>query len=210
MELLDANQMQNILDALYSKALDGIPLVSKSIDELSYDYLSRHHSANSAAKSLINYQILKCGTSGFLTGLGGLITLPVAIPANISSVLYVQMRMVAAIAQMGGFDTHTDQVQSLVYVCLTGSAAADIVKQAGIKVGERAALNAIKKIPGKTLIEINKKVGMRLFTKFGHTGVINLGKSVPIVGGVIGGGMDVFSTRIIGDNARRMFIYKKF
>ncbi|MBR0282037.1 MAG: EcsC family protein [Oscillibacter sp.] len=211
MELLNENQMQEILDTLYGKALDGIPLVSKSIDELAYDYLSKnHHNASSAAKSLINYQTLKCGTSGFLTGLGGLITLPVAIPANVSSVLYVQMRMIATIAQMGGFDTHADQVQSLVYVCLTGSAAADIMKKSGIKVGERVALNAIKSIPGKTLTQINQKVGMRLFTKFGEKGVVNLGKTIPIVGGVIGGGVDIASTRIIGGNAYRMFIDKLF
>ena len=202
--------MQEVLNALYDKALDGIPLVSKSIDELAYDYLSKHHNASSAAKSLINYQILKCGTSGFLTGLGGFITLPVAIPANVSSVLYVQMRMIGAIARMGGFDAHTDQVQSLVYVCLTGSAAADIMKKSGIKVGERVALNAIKGISGKTLTKINQKVGMRLITKFGEKGVINLGKTIPIVGGVIGGGVDIASTRMIGDNAYRMFITQKF
>ena len=37
--------------------------------------------------NFISWQVAKCGTSGFLTGLGGLITLPVAIPANIASVL---------------------------------------------------------------------------------------------------------------------------
>lgn len=210
MELLNATQMQEVLDALYKKALDGIPLVSKSIDELANDYLRKHHDASSAAKSLINYQVLKCGTSGFLAGLGGLITLPVAIPANVSSVLYVQMRMIAAIAQMGGFNTHTDQVQSLVYACLTGTAATDILKQSGIRVGERVAVNAIKGIPGKTLTNINQKVGMRLVTKFGEKGVINLGKAVPVVGGVIGGGVDVVSTRVIGDNAYRLFITKQF
>ncbi len=210
MEVLTENQMQQILNTLYHKALDGIPMVSKSINELAREYLSKHPDPKDAAKSLINYQVLKCGTSGFLTGLGGLITLPVAIPANVSSVLYVQMRMIATIAQIGGFNTHSDQVQSMVYVCLTGTAAADIIKQSGIKVGERAAMNAIKSIPGKTLTEINKKVGMRLFTKFGEKGIVNLGKAIPLVGGVIGGGIDVASTRVIGDNAYKMFIMRNF
>ena len=51
---------------------------------------------------IVNYQVAKCTTSGFVTGLGGLITLPVAIPANVSSVMYVQMRMIACLAYMGG------------------------------------------------------------------------------------------------------------
>ena len=44
-------------------------------------------SIEEAAKALIRGQLAKCSTSGFLAGLGGLITLPVAIPANISRCL---------------------------------------------------------------------------------------------------------------------------
>ena len=39
-------------------------------------------SIEEAAKALIRGQLAKCSTSGFLTGLGGLITLPVAIPVR--------------------------------------------------------------------------------------------------------------------------------
>lgn len=101
-----------ILDTIYSKALDGIPQVSQSVDDLVNDYLKKYTSTENAARALVKNQILKCGTSGFITGLGGLITLPVAIPANISSVLYVQMRMIAALAKMGGYDIRSDQVSN--------------------------------------------------------------------------------------------------
>ena len=47
---------------------------------------------------------------------------------------------------------------------------------------------------------------MRFVTKFGEKGVVNLGKLVPVVGGVVGGGFDFAATKIIGDNAYRMFI----
>lgn len=39
--------------------------------------------------------------------------LPVAIPANISSVLYIQLRMIAAIAIMSGHDVKDDKVRTL-------------------------------------------------------------------------------------------------
>nr|WP_214872896.1 EcsC family protein [Exiguobacterium sp. s140] len=77
---------------------------------------------------LITTQLAKCGTSGFLTGSGGLITLPVAVPANISSVLFIQMRMIASIAIMRGYDVKDDQVRTFVYASLTGKAATDILK----------------------------------------------------------------------------------
>ena len=143
---------------------------------------------------------------GLFDRVGGLITLPVAIPANIGSVTYVQMRMIACIAKLGGYDLKSDQVQTMVYMCLTGTSASDVVKQAGIKTGTKALEAAIKRIPGQALTKINQKMGFRFITKFGEKGIINLGKMVPLVGGVIGGGVDVASTAVIAKNAIEMYI----
>jgi len=133
-EPLSEAKAGKILDAVYEKALNGIPMVSRSVDEIANDYLSRHDTPEAAARSLARWQVAKCGTSGFLSGLGGIITLPVTIPANIGSVMYVQMRMIAAIAKMGGYDVNSDQVQTLVYMCLTGSTIPDIVKETVIHI----------------------------------------------------------------------------
>lgn len=58
----------------------------------------------------------------------------------------------------------------------------------------------VKRIPGETIKAINSKVGFRFVTKFGEKGVVNLGKVVPVLGDVIGGTLDVTSTKIIGNN----------
>lgn len=202
-------QVQTLLDACYQAALDGIPKVSSSVDTLVDDYRGKSETTAEAAKKLISNQLIKCSTSGFLSGVGGALTLPVtvaAVSANIGSVIYMQMRMVAALAQMGGYDIHSDQVQTMVYVCLTGKAMSDILKSAGIKTSERLAVNVIKKLPGSVCTAINRRVGMRFVTKFGEKGVVNLGKMVPLVGGVVGGGFDFATTKTISDNAYRMFI----
>lgn len=199
-------QMQEILNTLYIKSINGIPKVSLPIDDLVNDYITHNSSVEKAAKSLINSSTVKCGTSGFLTGLGGLTSMVATLPANITNVMYVQLRMCCAIAKMGGYDIHSDQVQTLIYACLTGSAISDILKQVGIKFGNKFGVAMVKKIPGATLTAINQKVGFRFITKFGETGVVNLGKVVPVLGGVIGGGVDVASTRVIGNNAFKIFI----
>ena len=201
-----AKKGQEALDKLYSSALNGIPMVSGSVDDLVEDYLSKYETVEEAAAALVRAQVVKCGTSGFITGFGGLIILPVAIPANLSSVFYVQMRMIAAIAVMGGYDVRSDQVKTQIYVCLTGTSVADLLKEAGINAGKQAARSAIKKIPGAVLTKINQRIGFRFITKFGEKGVVNLGKCVPLVGAVIGGGMDVASTRVIGKRAIAEFI----
>ena len=203
---IDEAAAGKVLDAAYKQAVDGIPMVSRSVDELVDDYVSKHETPDEAAKALVKMQVAKCGTSGFLTGLGGLVTLPATIPANIGSVMYVQLRMIAAIAKIGGYDIHSDQVQTLIYMCLTGTAITDVVKEAGIQVGAKSLTAAIKKIPGTALTKINQKIGFRFITKFGEKGVINLGKMVPVLGGVIGGSVDVATTIVIANNAMKMFI----
>lgn len=207
---ISQEDIMQLLDKLYDNSIKGLPKVSPPIENLAADYLSKNPDKETAAKSFINYQIAKCTTSGFVTGLGGFITLPIAIPANVSSVLYVQMRMIACLAHMGGYDTTSDQVQTLVYACLAGISLDQVVKQVGIKVGVKFANAMVKKIPGSVLIKINQKVGFRLLTKFGTKGVINIGKAVPVVGGVISGGFDFVETKIIADRAYKMFILNDF
>lgn len=199
-------QMAEILNTLYIKSVNGIPKVSLPVDDLVADYIKKNPSVEEAAKSLINNSTVKCGTSGFITGFGGFATMIATLPANITSVMYVQLRMCCAIAKMAGYDIHSDQVQTLIYACLTGSAMSDILKQAGIKFGQKFGVAMVKKIPGKTITAINQKVGFRFVTKFGETGIVNLGKVVPVLGAFIGGGIDIASTRIIGYNAYKIFM----
>lgn len=205
-ELISQEEIMQLLNKLYEQSTQGIAKVSPPIEELAADYLQNNSDVDAAAKQFVNYQIAKCTTSGFVAGLGGLIMLPVALPANVGSVLYVQMRMIACLAYMGGFDTDSDQVQTLVYACLAGISIDQIIKQAGIQFGNKLAMAMVKKIPGEVLAKINQKVGFRLLTKFGTKGVINIGKAVPIIGGIISGGFDFAETKTIANRAYKMFI----
>lgn len=66
-----AKKGQEALDKLYSSALNGIPMVSGSVDDLVEDYLSKYETVEEAAAALVRAQVVKCGTSGFITGFGG-------------------------------------------------------------------------------------------------------------------------------------------
>ena len=203
---LSQEELMQLLDKLYDKSINGVAKVSPPINELADDYLKKYNDVDTAAKKFINYQVAKCTTSGFVTGLGGIITLPVAVPANVGNVMYVQMRMIACLAYMGGYDTASDQVQTLVYACLAGISLDQVVKSVGIQFGTKFTMAMVKKIPGSLLTKINQKVGFRLLTKFGTKGIINIGKAVPFVGGVIGGGFDFTETKLIASRAYKLFI----
>lgn len=197
-----------IIDALdwaYDKAVNGVAGLD-SAEELARNYLTQKGTKVDQVNSLIRWQNTKAGTSGFISGLGGFLTMPISIPANITSVMYVQIRMIAAIAHMGGHNLKDDLVKALVYVCLVGNGAKDILKDMGIVIGRKLTENAIKNISGKTLTAINQKVGFRLLTKFGEKGVVNIGKAVPLFGGVVGATFDIVATNVIGNTARNTFI----
>ncbi len=202
---LNESKIMDVLNWSYEKAVQGVAGLDSAYD-LAEDYMKGNDSLYDQVNSLIRWQNTKAGTSGFLTGLGGIITLPIAIPANVASVMYVQIRMIAAIAHMGGHNLNDDRVKSLVFVCLTGNAAKDILKDVGIVVGKKLAENAIKNISGKTITAINQKVGFRLLTKFGEKGVVNLGKTIPLLGGIVGATFDSVSTNTVGNIARDTFI----
>lgn len=204
-DAITQSKIIDVLDWAYEKAVDGVSGLG-SAAEMAHDYTSKNDDLDACANSLIRWQNSKAGASGFVTGLGGLITLPVAIPANIASVLYVQIRMVSAIAHMGGYDLKSDQVKSMVYLRLVGTASIDILKDVGIKVGTKFTNNLIKNMSMETIKSINKKVGFLLVTKAGSTGVVNLTKMVPLLGGVVGGTFDSITTNAIGNIAKKTFL----
>ena len=207
---LDATIIGKALDLAYDKAIEGVPGVPglQSAEELAKDYLNDPMSLEEQVDALIRTQVLKASTSGFVSGLGGVLTLPVAIPANLASILYVQLQMVAAIAYMGGHKNlgTDDRVKTVCYACLCGNAAADVLKGTGILIGKKLTEQAIKNLSYEIIKKINRAVGFRMMTKFGQTGAINLGKVIPLVGGLVGGAFDGTSTYTIGHIAKGLFI----
>ena len=205
---LDATVVGKALDLAYDKAVDGVPGVPGlgSAEGLAEDYLNDPGSLEEKVDALIRVQVLKAATSGFVTGLGGVITLPVAIPANLASIMYLQLQMVAAVARMGGHDVRNDRVKAVCYACLCGNAAAEVLQGAGIAIGKKLTERAITRLSSEVITKINQAVGFRMVTKFGQTGAINLGKAVPLVGGVIGGTFDGTTTYTIGRVARSVFV----
>ncbi|MDQ0193834.1 EcsC family protein [Paenibacillus wynnii] len=203
---MDRNAITEVLEWAYDKAVfSGIPGTDSSV-ELAEEYLKQDGTLFERVNSLIRWEVAKSATSGFMTGLGGAITLPITSPANLASVLYIQLKLIAAIAHMGGHDVREDKVKTLAFVCLCGSAVTEVLKEVGIKVGMKLTEQAILKISAKVIAKINTAVGFKLLTKFGQTGVVQLGKAVPLIGGGIGALFDGVSTNIIGNVARDTFI----
>lgn len=198
-----------LLDGLnwtYDKVISGIPGQSGA-DKVAEEHLRDVGGDREAAiDSLIRWQIGKASATGFVTNLGGVITLPAAIPANLAGVLYFQVQMVAGIAHLRGYDLRNEKVRTLVIGCLAGNQLTEPLKLAGVMVGNKIAMQALNKLPAAALFSINQMVGIRLLTKAGATGVINFGKLVPVIGGLVGGAFDAVTTKLIADVARNLLV----
>lgn len=202
---LTQEKILSLLNWAYDKAISGY-LKFDSAEQLAQSFKD-HRSTNEQINSLIRWQNTKSATVGFITGSGGVFTLPVAVPANFATILLIQIRMIAAIAHLNGHDIKDEKVRTLVYIALCGNSVKSILKKTGIDLGTKVTATLIQKyLTLEMIAQINKSVGFKLFTKTSTSGVINLGKAVPVVGGLIGGGFDAFTTNLIGNAARDIFV----
>ena len=199
-----------LVNWIIKKAIEGVPPLC-SAENLAKEYLIDESFSNNEERidSLINWQMARNFTTGFITGFGGLLTLPISIPAALGASWVLQARMAGAIARICKHDLKEDRVQTLVLTSLLGNAGKEVIKTAGMKIASRSTAIAIQKIPGKIIIEINKKVGFRLLTKAGQRGVINLMKIVPVAGGIVGGCIDATACRAVGYAAKELFLNRK-
>ncbi len=161
---------------------------------------------NTAIDHLVNWQITSSATTGFVTSFGGLPTMAITLPANIAGVMAIQLRMIGAIAELGGFHEQTEEKKTGMYLCLLGSQAGNVLSKTASQFAIKFTTASLKKLPGAVLTKINQAVGFRLFTKFGQKGLVNIHKAIPVLGGVVGGTVDALSTYSIAKAAKALFL----
>jgi hypothetical protein len=143
---------------------------------------------------------------GFATGLGGFFTMPVSLPANILEFYLLATRMTAATAKVRGYDIDQPEIRSAVLLTLAGADSDDLLKKAGLQVaGGKLSSLALDRLPAPALMVLNKAVGFRLLGRIGQGTFAKLGRAVPLVGGLIGAGVDVYMLGRIGKQAAKEF-----
>jgi hypothetical protein len=167
--------------------------------------MAEHDEAERAIDALVRSHLKLAAAGGFITSLGGFVTMPIALPANVLGFYVVATRTVAGIASIRGYDIRKPEVRSAVLLALVGADADDLLKKAGYASTGRLANLAAQRLPGPALMAVNKGVGFRLLTQVGRKSLTRFGKAVPLVGGVVGAGVDTFLLKRIADHARREF-----
>lgn len=203
------NLVMSTLEWIADAGINGSGVLP-SAQEVATDHLNDAANVDEAIDSIIAWRTTYAVGTGFVTGLGGIVAMPITIPAGLAASYAIGANTVAAIAHLRGYDIRSERVKTMILLCLIGQAGEEILKTAGITIGTKVFQNIINQISGKVLREINRKVGLKLVTKAGEKGVINLMSLVPFVGGVVGGTFDGIFVHSCGEIAKKVFSQPSF
>lgn len=159
---------------------------------------------------LIMQHVGLAGAQGFLTNLGGLLTLPVALPANLAGLAVVQMRMIASVAHLRGYDVNDRRVRVALTLAMLGED--EVRKQVGS--GRLPATPMVVATAPVFDPALDRTISERVFADLGTKmagkhAVVQVAKRIPLVGGGVGAAADGYFTYALGQYARREFVRRR-
>ena len=173
--------------------LDGAVMAAeKQLDEQNGD-------VDKAIREVIENSVRLAGAQGFLTNIGGLVTMAITVPTNITGLALIQCRMVAAIAHLRGYDLADKRTRNAILASMLGEERMlGLINKKKLPGTPMALATAPVHDPHLDNIMANE-VAAELLTKVaGKRIATTVGRRVPIVGGLVGAGADGFSTWKIG------------
>ncbi len=203
----DGGAVTSLIQALLNVGLDGRgPIDSaRTVAEKAREQAS---DTEAAIDAVVRSHVVTGGVGGFVTGLGGFVTMPIALPVNVFEFYVQATRMVGAIATLRGHDVRQPRIRTAVLLTLIGSSADDVLARAGMSTGGgRVAALALKRMPPAALLVINKAVGFRLLRGVGEKVFSRLGRGIPLAGGVVGAALDGYMMKRIAAHAQTQFPY---
>lgn len=202
----DEGAIARLVQMLLDAGLDGAGPLG-SAQELADEALREAGGDREAAiHAVARGSLVRGGVTGFVTGLGGFVTMPVALPANVAAFYVQATRMVGAVAALRGYDLADPRIRTAVLLTLVGSDADEVLRKAGMTTGGgRITAVVLKGLPPAALMVVNKAIGFRLMRGVGQKLLGRLGRGVPVAGGVVGGGLDAWMMKKIADQAMAEF-----
>lgn len=198
-------ELQKGLDTVVDYVISTDSVVIKSyVDKLREQNMGI--TCDELAKKVMNRKSVKNGLVGAATGLGGIVTLPVSIPADLVCSWRIQASMAFSIAYIYGHTKDTTDLKTDLYLILAGDSAKEALKRFGIEVSKSVTKKAVDKyITRDIMVKIWKVVGRKIITKAGEKSLTSFMKLVPLVGAPVGFAFDWGATRAVGGLAIKYY-----
>jgi hypothetical protein len=192
------------------KAIAGVGPLPSAASAADKQLAEQHGDVERGIHEVIENHVRYAGAQGFATNIGGLVTMAVTVPVNLSGLALIQCRMVAGIAHLRGYDLTAPRTRDAILACL---------------LPEERILRMVKSrtLPG-TPMEIASaavhdpeldrllatEVAAELVTRAtGKRLAATVGRRIPVVGGVVGASTDAYVTWKIGRYVDREFLPRK-
>jgi hypothetical protein len=201
----DDGAVSRLVQLLMDVGVDGVgPL--KSAREVADDMRADTRTTEAAVSKIARTSVVRGAVGGFVTSVGGFVTMPVALPLNVAEFYIQATRMVATIAILRGYDIDDPRVRTAVLLALVGSDADEVLAKAGLATGGGRMVGlATRQLPPAGLLIVNKAIAFRLLRGVGEQAFAKLGRGVPLLGGLVGGGIDTWMMKRIADHAMGEF-----
>ncbi|MFT4296023.1 MAG: EcsC family protein [Micropruina sp.] len=199
----------NVLRQILEFAIDGNMTIPGAKDAAARSLQTRgDHEA--AVDWLIRQHVGLAGAQGFLTNLGGLLALPVALPTNLAGLAIIQMRMIAAIAHLRGYDVNDRRVRSALTLAMLGEDEVRKQVSSGKLASTPMGIATAPVFDPALEHSVSERVFGGLGAKMaGKHVVVQVAKRIPLVGGGVGAAADGYFTYALGQYARREFIRRR-
>lgn len=159
---------------------------------------------DAAVEALIGSHVRLAGAQGFLTNIGGLVTMVVTVPANVTGLVMVQLRLHAAIATLRGHDLADPGVRAALLVTLLGHDETEKLVRKKDLPGNARWLASGGDTGPESIRRVAAQVAARLVGALGGKRLASMaGKKVPVLGGLVGAVTDARATRKLGRDAAR-------
>jgi uncharacterized protein (DUF697 family) len=188
------------------RAINGFPGFPGAV-EVARRHLSRRRDVDRAIRDVIDQHIRLAGAQGFVANIGGVVTMPVAIPANLAGIALLQVRMVAAIQHLRGYDVSDPRVRVAALMVLLGEDDVRTgVKRDDLPGHPHDVAVAVGDMDPALPDLVGAHVTQALITRVGGKhATLTVTKRIPVIGGAVSAGVDAYSTYTVGRYADREF-----
>ena len=189
----------NFVRRTFDRAVDGVGPLPGAAASAERQLKSHDGDVDRAIRALVDAHVRLAGLQGFVTNLGGLITMAVAVPANISGVALLQCHLAAGIAHLRGYDLEDGRVRNAVLACVLGKDGVKaLVKRRKLPSRPMAIATAPHDDPSLDQ-RISKAVAAELIARAaGKRTIAMIARRTPVIGGGVGAVSDGYATYEIG------------
>lgn len=189
---------------ILERAIDGIGPLPGAASSADSALRKAGGDTDVAIEELISSHVKLAGAQGFVTNIGGLITMAVSAPANLAAVALLQCHLAAEIVHIRGYDLKHPAVRDAVLVCLLDADARKaLARDANTDMSVTAVLQGRQDDESRQLI--GRAVAGSLLTGIGGKRIAAfVARRIPVLGGAVGAAGDAWATRRIGRETAKL------